>query len=63
VVKTGRELLTFHDSMLVLASRSKILDILTLENGTDTLSKNVGNSLPYNTTEHPIRAKTSTALK
>jgi hypothetical protein len=63
VVMSDRELPTFQDSVLVLASRDKILDILTLEDGTDTLPKNVGNHLPNNTTQHPITAKTSTALK
>jgi len=60
---SGRELPTFQDSVLVLASRAKILDILTLEDGTNTLPKNVGNCLPNNTTQHLITAKTSTALQ
>jgi hypothetical protein len=63
VVMSGTELPTFQDSALVLASRAKILDILTLEDGTDTLPKNVGNSPPNITTQNPITTKTSTALK
>jgi hypothetical protein len=42
VLMSGSELPTFQDSVLVLASRAKILDILALEDGTDTLPKNVG---------------------
>ena len=63
VVMSGREKPTFQDSVLVLASRAKILDFLTLEDGTDILLKNVGNCLPKNTTQHPVTAKTSNALK
>ena len=50
MVMAGRELRTFQDSVLVLDSRVKILDILTLEDGTDILPKNVANCLPNNTT-------------
>jgi hypothetical protein len=48
--------------VLVLASRAKFLD-MTLEDGTNKLPKNVGNCLPKNATQHPITAKTSTAMK
>jgi hypothetical protein len=39
------------------------LDCLTLENGADKLSRNVGNQLPTYVVQHPRRAETSTLLQ
>ena len=44
----GNPLPMFRDNVSVLPSR--VLDLLTLEDGTDTLSLNVGRGLPFDAT-------------
>jgi hypothetical protein len=51
-VSNGKYLLTFRDKVSVPSSRVKkssetSLKLLTLEYGTDTLSRNVGKGLPF----------------
>jgi hypothetical protein len=51
---SGNSLQTFRDNVSVPSSKVKnskkgtFLDFLALENGTDTLSRNVGKGLPLN---------------
>jgi hypothetical protein len=59
----GNFLPTFRDNVSVPSSRVKnsktprFLDILTLDDGTDTLSRNVGKGLPLDAALYPRRAQ------
>jgi hypothetical protein len=63
---SGNPLLTFLDNVPVPSSRVKkslFLDFLTLEDGTHTLSRNVGKGLPLDAALYPRRAQISTASR
>jgi hypothetical protein len=63
----GNCLPKFRDNVSVPSSRVKIpfpLGLLTREDGTDTLSRNVGKQLPHDAAWYPTRAQiTSTSLR
>jgi hypothetical protein len=44
---SGKPLSTFRDNLCVPSSRVKKLSLLTFEDGTDKLSRNVGKVLPF----------------
>jgi hypothetical protein len=59
----GSNLPTFRDSVSVLylrVRRSKRMNYLTLGNGMDLLSRNVGTKIQTRVAQHPSASKTST---
>jgi hypothetical protein len=52
----------FRDNVSVPSSRVK-KDLLTVEDGTDTLSRNVGKGLPLDAALHPRRGQFSSASR
>jgi hypothetical protein len=64
---SGNLLATFRDNESVPSSkvskskkkRKDFLDLLTLEDGTDTSSRNVGKGLPLDAAQYPRRAQIS----
>jgi hypothetical protein len=54
---SGNPLPTFRDNLTVPSNEA--LDFLTLEDGTDTSSRNVGKGLPLDAALHPRRAQIS----
>jgi hypothetical protein len=65
---SGNPLPTSRDNVSVPPSRAKkptllFLDFFTLEDGTDTLSRNVGKGLPLDAALYPRRAQISSASR
>jgi hypothetical protein len=61
---SGTPLLLFQDKIPVPSSSVKeswTLDFLNLEDGTDTLSRNIGKGFPLNAAKYPRTAQISTS--
>jgi hypothetical protein len=60
---SGNPLLKFRDNIRPMKHRTASLDFLNLEDGTDTLSRNVGKGLPLDAVWHPRRAQISSTSR